>query len=55
MPPVGHYILKNSVLFIELLDATPKSMAFMEYIVHEFWTTQYASQIFLELNPTKRE
>ena len=48
MPLVGNYILKNSVLFYwwSIIRRDSQINGFREYIVHEFWTTEYAREIF---------
>lgn len=56
MPLVGNYILKNSVLFYwwSIIRRDSQINGFREYIVHEFWTTEYAREIFFLVNLTQR-
>ena len=56
MPLVGNYILKNSVLFYwwSIIRRDSQINGFREYIVHEFWTTEYAREIFFFVNLTQR-
>ena len=51
MPLVGNYIFKNSVLFYwwSIIRRDSQINGFREYIVHEFWTTEYARDIFFLL------
>ena len=56
MPLVGNYILKNSVLFYwwSIIRRDSQINGFRGYIVHEFWTTEYAREIFFFVNLTQR-